>query len=160
MDFHRSDCTQHWYTRTVPTCGICPGSLPFTTCFWNRRLCGINPAVHWKTLVDKDLGKFSWLKRTGEWKRTYATHCTDVTYDQVDWFSDKGKSYASEAWPGHSPVSLWALSYLATGCVSTSLTLDLVSNFVAVKSLISSFSILSDDRFKASSKTIPPHSTI
>jgi len=51
-----------------------------------------------------------------------------ITHDQVDWFAEKGKSFASETWPAHSPVSLWALSYLATGYDGTSLTLDLVSN--------------------------------
>lgn len=59
-----------------------------------------------------------------------------ITYDQVDWFADKGKSFASETWLAHSPVSLSALSFIATGYDSTSLTLDVVSNSVAVKSLI------------------------
>jgi len=59
-----------------------------------------------------------------------------ITFDQVDWFADKGKSFASETWPAHSPFCLWALSYVATGYDGTALTLDLVSNSEAVKSLI------------------------
>jgi len=28
-----------------------------------------------------------------------------ITYDQVEWLADKEKSFDSETWPGHSPVS-------------------------------------------------------